>query len=125
MAGQASEESQAFLERHVALFNAAVCSGDFSQFVDNFTEDAILEYDGIPDPPYVGRQAIAQRYRDDPPDDPVSVVRWKTKNGCIIAEFRWRDIPEAIGGCVVIERRGDKVSHLTVAVGHQGTLCWK
>jgi hypothetical protein len=65
----------------------------------------------------VGREAIAARYRDDPPDDEIRVTRWKTKGDTIAAEFVWNDAPEAVGGCIFVEPCDDLVSRLTIAIG--------
>ncbi|HEV3153504.1 MAG TPA: nuclear transport factor 2 family protein [Candidatus Baltobacteraceae bacterium] len=121
----ADVQPASYLERFVALFNTGVRTHDFSQFLEYFSDDAVLEYDGVPDPPLLGKPAIVQRYRDDPPDDQIRVVRWKAERDRITAEFRWNDIPEARGGCFVIDRRGEKISHLTVAFGGPATRCFK
>lgn len=115
------EQASALLERQVAAYNAAVRSGDFSHFVALFTDDAVVDFEGVPERgPLVGREAIAENYRENPPDDEIRVKRWKLKDGKIAAEFYWRDIPEAIGGCIIIEPRDDKVARLTIAVGGPG-----
>ena len=116
---------EAYLQRIVASFNECVRLRDFSPFVENFCEDAVLEFDGIPDPPIAGKRGIAMRYREDPPDDQVFVTRWKAQGDRISAEFRWRDIPEATGGCFVIDRRGEQIAHLTVAYGGPASRCFR
>ena len=113
-----------YLDRLIAIFNESVSARDFSRFVDEFCDDAVLEFDGIPDPAVEGKAAIAARYRDDPPDDQIRVTRWKAERERITAEFRWRDIPEATGGCVIIDRRGEKIAHLTLAFGGPAIHCF-
>lgn len=122
---QAAGRDEAYLDETVASFNAAVRKGDFREFVERFAEDAVLEFDGIPDPVLCGKAAIAQRYVDNPPDDQITIVRWKTQGQSIVAQFRWNDIPEASGGCFIIDRRGDLISHMTVAFGGPETRCFK
>ena len=122
---QVAGEPQAYLDHVVSLFNQAVREHDFSRFVDLFCDDAVLEFDGVPDPPLSGKPAIALRYRENAPDDEIRIDQWRTEPGRLVAAFRWRDIPEAIGGCFVIERRGDCISHLTVAYGGPATRCFK
>lgn len=117
-----SEDAGKFLERHVELFNQAVHSGDFQAFMETFADDAILEFEGVPDwGPFQGKAAITRRYYEDPPDDEVRVLRWKYERGRIVAEFRWKDIPEARGGCIVITPRAGKVARLTIAYGGPAT----
>lgn len=113
-----SEQAQAFLERLVAAFNAGVHSGDFSAYANLFTENGTLEFEGVNDwGPFTGPAEIARRFREDPPDDEIRVTRWKTAAGRIVAEFRWTDLPEAIGGCIIAVPSGDRIARLTVALG--------
>lgn len=120
----AAAQPREYLDGLVELFNASVRAHDFSRFVERFCDDAVLEFDGIPDPPVEGKAAIAVRYREDPPDDQIRVTRWKADGERITAEFRWHDIPEATGGCFIVERRGEKIAHLTVAYGGPATRCF-
>jgi hypothetical protein len=57
------------LAEHVDRFNAAVGSGDFGPMLELFTDDAALEFVGVPVGPFEGREAIAAAYREQPPDD--------------------------------------------------------
>jgi hypothetical protein len=121
MVGFTTEQAEALLERVVAAFNAAARTGDVTAFVDLFTDDAVMDFEGIPEEgPFEGREAIAEKFRDDPPDDEVRVRRWKAQDNVISAEFYLRDIPEAIGGCFTIEPRYQKIARLTIAFGGPG-----
>ncbi len=119
-----AQATEAFLDRFVGLFNAGVRHHDFSEYLASFAQDAVLEFDGVPDPALYGKAAIAERYRDDPPDDQITVVRSKIAGDRIMAEFRWHDIPEATGGCFVIDLRNGKISYLTVAFGGPASRCF-
>lgn len=120
-----AQPTEAFLDRFVAMFNDAVCRCDFTDYLSFFREDAVLEFDGVPDPALAGKTAIAQRYRDTPPDDQIRVVRSKFEGGRIMAEFRWHDIPEATGGCFVIDLHDGMIAHLTVAFGGPSSRCFR
>lgn len=112
------EQAEGLLQRVVSAFNASVRSGDFSAFVDLFADDAVLEFEGINDyGPYTGHAAIAAKFATNPPDDQIRVTRWKTHGAQIVAEFKWLDIPEAIGGCLIITPGGERIEHITVAFG--------
>jgi steroid Delta-isomerase len=52
-----------FLDAHCERFNRGVESGDFSDMVSYFADDAVLEFEGVPAGPFVGRDAIAEAYR--------------------------------------------------------------
>lgn len=111
-------QAETLLQRLVATFNEGVRTSDFSKLVDLFAPDAVLEFEGVNDyGPFYGREAIAVRFRTDPPDDQIRVTRWKTKGEQIVAEFKWFDIPEAIGGCLILTPRGEAIAHATVAYG--------
>jgi hypothetical protein len=113
-----NEQAETLLNRLVAAHNAGVRTGDFSLLVALLDENAIMEFEGVPDwGPFTGREAIARRLAADPPDDEIRVTRWKVERGQIVAEFRWRDIPEASGGCFIVEPRGEHVARLTIAFG--------
>lgn len=120
MDGDSLTQDQAgtFLERLVALHNAGVRSRDFSPLIDLFADDAVLEFEGVPDwGPFEGKDAIARRIYSDAPDDEIRITRWKKKPGSVCAEFVWKDIPEARGGTFVVVTRGDKIARLTMAFG--------
>jgi hypothetical protein len=113
-----ADEAGKFLERVVGVFNACVRCGDFTALVNLFDDDAVLDFEGIPERgPVAGKAAIKQHFRFDPPDDEIRVTRWKWDRGHIYARFVWQDIPEAMGGCVDIEPREEKIARLTLAFG--------
>lgn len=116
------DDAGKMLAQCVDAFNEGVRAGDFTAFLENFTEDAVLEFEGINDwGPFEGRDAIAARIERDPPDDEISVTRWRYDGSRICAEFRWRDIPEARGGDMLIVPRDAKIERLTIAFGGPGT----
>jgi hypothetical protein len=113
-----TEEAGKLLQQLVSLFNGCVRTQDFSQCIDLFDDTAVLEYEGIPDwGPFEGKSAIARRLHDDPPDDELVVTGWKYERGRIVAQFKWRDIPEARGGTFVIVPRDRKIARLIIAFG--------
>jgi hypothetical protein len=116
------EDAGKLLAECIGAFNAGVRGGDFSAFLENFTEDAVLDFEGINDwGPFEGRDAIASRFERDPPDDEVAVTRWRYDGARICAEFRWKDIPEARGGNMLIAPRDNKIERLTIAFGGPAT----
>ncbi len=76
---------------YARIFNAAVTSGDWSALVDQFTDDATLEFVGPPMGPFVGRQAIADAYAQTPPDDTIEIVGTAELDGEeLVVPFRWQ-----------------------------------
>jgi len=60
-------------DEHVRLFNNAVESGIWTSFVEQFAEDAVLEFVGPPVGPFTGRAVIRDAYVHNPPDDKIDL----------------------------------------------------
>ena len=77
------------VRRHVAAFNTAVESGDWSDFATRFTEGARMTFVGVPAGPFAGRDAIARAYEQQPPTDTMSVVEVRADGDREVVAFRW------------------------------------
>src|SRR4051812_13643948 len=75
---------------HVERFNRGVASGDFGPMVAAFTDDAELVFDGVPAGPFRGRDAIAEAYRTQPPDDEVEIDGVDERDGEVVGRYHWR-----------------------------------
>lgn len=62
------------VKAHEQRFNEAVRTGDFTEFLSTFTEDAVMAFDDRPFGPFQGRAAIAQAYAVQPPTDTMTVI---------------------------------------------------
>lgn len=101
----------------MSLYNAGVRTRDFAPLLSIFTDDAVLDFEGVPERgPIAGIAAITRHFEDDPPDDQIRVKRWKPAGPEIVAEFAWTDIPEG-GGCLIVEPRDGRIARLTIALG--------
>jgi cysteine desulfurase/selenocysteine lyase len=116
-----SDAARRLLEDHVERFNAGVETGDFGPMVEWFTPDAELVFEGVPVGPFTGRQAIADAYRDQPPDDKVAVVAATERtDGTIVARYGWlRDAGDEAGE-MRFTRRGDRIARLVVTFDQAG-----
>lgn len=110
-------DTHPMLERHIALFNNGVRTGDFGPFVSLFTDDAEMRFEGIPVGPFRGRAAIAEAYREQPPDDTIRLLRRRIQAGEILAEFAWERTPGERGGDLVITLDGNEIATLTIVYG--------
>src|SRR5207253_1192440 len=81
------------------LHNEGVRRRDFSSLLALFAPDAVVRFDGIPAGPFSGTSAIAEAFRDGPPNDelelldqdPVSdwaVYGWAKRPGVSAGELR-------------------------------------
>ena len=78
------------LRTHIDLFNAAVRGGDWTDFVATFADDAVMMFVNVPAGPYVGREAIVEAYRTQPPDDTMTISSIRADApDTASAQFRW------------------------------------
>ena len=75
---------------HVDAFNRGVRSGSFDEMLTRFHGDARLVFDGVRVGPYEGRAAIAEAYREQPPDDEIDVLDVTERAGDLVASYAWR-----------------------------------
>jgi len=78
------------IDEHVVRFNAGVRSGDYGPMLEQFAEDAELAFEGVPVGPFVGRAAIADAYRERPPDDELDLLEVAAVPGGVVAGYAWR-----------------------------------
>jgi len=93
-------------EEHVRVFNRAVESHDWTAFIATFDEDGVVEFIGPPVGPFVGREALAAAYANNPPDDSIALdgpVRHE--GGETVAPYRW-DATGATGTMRATTRAG-------------------
>jgi steroid delta-isomerase len=102
------------LDRHVALFNEGVRSGDFAPMVEQFAENGELVFDGVPVGPFRGKDAIAAAYRERPPDDEIDVSAVREAAGEVVADYAWRRTPETRAGELRITPAGEQIARLVV-----------
>jgi steroid Delta-isomerase len=96
---------------YVAGFNAAVGSGEWAPWSDRLTEDAVMEFVGVPVGPFVGREAVLAAYREEPPDDTLVVEQVATDGDVDVVDFVWS---RGGRGVLVLTWRAGLVASLTV-----------
>ena len=101
------------LDRHVELFNEAIRTGDFAPMLEQFTDDAELVFEGVPVGPFVGKQAIADAYAANPPDDEVAIISVEGSEP-IVAHYAWRADEDREAGRMIITTRGEEIAKLVV-----------
>jgi steroid Delta-isomerase len=92
---------------HVERFNEGVRRGDFARMVGAFSEDAELVFEGIPVGPFVGREAIGEAYRMQPPDDEIVLL---DADGT----YAWASAPEVPAGQIFLTERDGEIARLVI-----------
>jgi hypothetical protein len=79
---------------HVAAFNAAVHSNDFSLFLDRLADDAVLKFENVPGAgnlEFAGREAYTKAYAEQPPDDKIDIAGPVRGDGLtVVVPFTWK-----------------------------------
>jgi steroid delta-isomerase len=107
-------EALALLEDHVERFNAGVRSGDFTPMLENFADDATMAFEGVPVGPFDGKDAIAQAYREQPPDDELDVLDTRQDGDTIVAGYAWRREPEKRAGELRLTVEDGRITRVVV-----------
>ena len=103
------------LEDHVECFNAGVRCGDFTRMLENFAPDATMAFEGVAVGPFAGRDAIAQAYREQPPDDELDVLDSRLDADTIVAGYAWRREPDKRAGELRLTVAGGRITRLAVS----------
>jgi steroid delta-isomerase len=102
------------LHEHVEHFNAGVRTGDWGPMLAGFDDDAEMEFRGIPVGPFVGRDAIAAAYREQPPDDEMRVLEERGREGRMEARYAWLADPDVAAGEMFVTAEGGAIRKLVV-----------
>ena len=102
------------LDEHVKRFNAAVRAGDFGPMLENFADDATMAFEGVPVGPFAGKEAIAEAYRVQPPDDELDVLDVREDGDTVVAGYAWRREPDMRAGELLLTVKGERISRLVV-----------
>ena len=99
------------VEKHFRLFNEAVRSRDWAAFLETFTPDAVMRFEGVPAGPYAGLDQITRAYAEQPPSDTMSRVSDVRDGDRDVIGFAW---DAGGGGTLRITWRNEAVASLTV-----------
>jgi RimJ/RimL family protein N-acetyltransferase len=110
------------LSDHIVRFNDGVRTGDWEPMLEQFAEDARMEFVGVPVGPFEGRDAIAAAYRDQPPDDEIEVQEaGEREDGLVVARYAWAAEPMRVAGELRLRRDGERIVELVVTFGRFGS----
>jgi steroid Delta-isomerase len=101
------------LDEHVRLFNAAVESGAWTSFVEQFADDAVLEFLGPPVGPFTGRAAIHEAYVRNPPDDKIELDGPAIRDSAeLVVPYKW--VTTGATGTMRVTERAGRIVRLVV-----------
>jgi steroid Delta-isomerase len=93
---------------HVRRFNASAAAGDFSPLVESLADDATMAFKGVDVGPFSGKAAIAEAYRQAPPDDTIDVIDVRaTGPDSALVEYAWHAAPQRGRGRLRLSWRPD------------------
>jgi steroid delta-isomerase len=95
------------LDAHVERFNEGVRTGDWSRMLELLTEDASLEFEGIPVGPFRGRDAIREAYATQPPDDEIVLLDGGPA-------YAWSREPAERAGELHLEERDGRIAAIRI-----------
>jgi hypothetical protein len=102
------------LDEHVERFNAGVRTGDWEPMLEGFGDGAVMEFRGIPVGPFVGKDAIASAYREQPPDDELRILERRSSDGRIEARYAWLAEPDVAAGEMLLTPEDGLIRRLVV-----------
>jgi steroid Delta-isomerase len=102
---------------HVRRFNQGVRTADWRSMIENFSPDGMIVFDGVRMGPFRGHEAIARGYREQPPDDTITVLELlESTPERIVASYAWDTRPGARAGELRMALEGNQILRLTVRV---------
>ena len=104
------------LENYLAVHNAGVVSGDFSDVVELFTDDGELRFVGVELGPYKGHNEIRQAFKDYPPSDTLILTSVTADGNKATAVYARSSEPDKRVGTLVLTGQDDRIQRLTISV---------
>jgi SnoaL-like protein len=102
------------IDQYIDAHNAAVRSGDWSEFATWFTDDAEVRFEGVPVGPFRGRDEIRAAYQARPPDDEVEIRAVRDEGTRTVADYGWRKDGGVRAGELRVEWDGDRIRELVI-----------
>jgi steroid delta-isomerase len=113
----AERESAApeLLADQVRRINHGVRTADWRPMLQNFSPDGMIVFDGVRVGPFRGHDAIERGYREQPPDDTVTVLEvLESTPERLIASFAWDNRPSVRAGELRFALDGKQIQRLTI-----------
>jgi steroid delta-isomerase len=89
-------------------------TGDWEPMLAGFDDDAEMEFRGVPVGPFRGRDAIAEAYRAQPPDDELRVLEQREREGRAEARYAWLAEPDVAAGELLLAAEDGLIRRLVI-----------
>ena len=89
-------------------------TGDWEPMLAGFDGDAEMEFRGVPVGPFHGRDAIAEAYRAQPPDDELRVLEDRKRDGRSEARYAWLAEPDVAAGELLLAAENGLIRKLVI-----------
>jgi len=99
------------LDDYVEHLNSGVRTCDWEPMLELLAAGAELEFTGIPVGPFVGREAVGEAYRAQPPDDEIVLL---DRLGDLSAVYAWAKDPARPAGEMHLEERAGAITRIRV-----------
>jgi len=91
-----------------------VRTGDWEPMLAGFGDDAEMEFRGVPVGPFHGRDAIAEAYRAQPPDDELRVLEQRERGERTEARYAWLAEPDVAAGELLLAAEDGLIRKLVI-----------
>ena len=89
-------------------------TGDWGSMLERFDDDAEMEFRRVPVGPFHGRNAIAEAYRAQPPDDELRVLEHREREGGVDARYAWLTEPDVAAGELLLNVEDGLIRKLVI-----------
>jgi len=79
-----------------------------------FGADAEMEFRGVPVGPFNGRDAIAEAYCAQPPDDELGLLEHRERGGSTEARYAWLAEPDVAAGELLLTAEDGLIRKLVI-----------
>ena len=103
------------LQEHVRRFNHGVREGDFGEMLTHLDQEAEMYFAGVPAGPFIGLAAIADAYRENPPDDEIVLLNASADGEGAAGDYAWRSDSTTPAGRLAIRVADGRITRLEVS----------
>ncbi|MBO0707891.1 MAG: nuclear transport factor 2 family protein [Candidatus Dormibacteraeota bacterium] len=113
-----SDDDSEILERWLTAVNEGVRTGRWTAIEQLLRDDAEMEFVGIPVGPFLGREAIVEAYRTQPPDDTcLRLGPVRGEGAWLVSTYAWSGRPTEPAGEVHVRAGPQGIEKVRILYG--------